>query len=142
MPKAGREDRIGRIEPLFRRRKQIAKGAHPRWFVKQKFPWRRLGRRSLMPSKPISGPRQHAYSGPVQPQLPEPSHAERLRTLITLATVGTLSTISRKHPGFPFGSLMPFAIDDAGRPIFLISEMAMHTQNLNTEPRCSLFVGQ
>jgi putative heme iron utilization protein len=95
-----------------------------------------------MPSKPTSVPRQHAYSGPSQPQLPEPSHAERLRTLVTLATVGTLSTISRKHPGFPFGSLMPFAIDDAGRPIFLISEMAMHTQNLNTEPRCSLFISQ
>jgi hypothetical protein len=37
---------------------------------------------------------------------------------------------------------MPFALDSAGRPIFLISNMAMHTQNLKAEPRCSLFVGQ
>ena len=37
---------------------------------------------------------------------------------------------------------MPFALDLAGRPIFLISRMAMHTQNLNADPRCSLFVGQ
>jgi putative heme iron utilization protein len=59
-----------------------------------------------------------------------------------LVSVGTLFTMSRKHPGFPFGSLMPFALDFAGRPVFLISNMAMHTQNLKTDPRCSLFVGQ
>jgi heme iron utilization protein len=86
--------------------------------------------------------RQHASTGPAQPQPPEPSHAERVRTLLGLASIGTLSTLSRKHPGFPFGSLMPFAIDSVGRPIFLISNMAMHTQNLKADPRCSLFVGQ
>jgi putative heme iron utilization protein len=37
---------------------------------------------------------------------------------------------------------MPFALDPAGRPIFLISSMAMHTQNLTADPRCSLFVAQ
>jgi heme iron utilization protein len=37
---------------------------------------------------------------------------------------------------------MHFALDPAGRPLFLISNMAMHTQNLNAEPRCSLFVAQ
>jgi putative heme iron utilization protein len=89
-----------------------------------------------------TAPRQHASSGAAQPQLPEPGYAERFRTLISLTPVGTLSTISRKHPGFPFGSLMPFALDEAGRPIFLISNMAMHTQNLKAEPRCSLFVTQ
>src|SRR6202022_900651 len=52
------------------------------------------------------------------------------------------STPSRKQPEFPFGSLMPFALDSTGRPIFLISNMAMHTQNLKTDPRCSLFVAQ
>src|SRR5580692_7097097 len=84
--------------------------------------------------------RQHAYTGPALPQLPEPSHAERTRTLLSLATVGTLSSVSRKHSGFPFGSLMPYALEPAGRPIFLISNMAMHTQNLKADPRCSLFV--
>src|SRR6202046_4589380 len=86
--------------------------------------------------------RQHASSGPAQPHLPEPTHAERVRTLVSLVSVATLSTLSRKHPGFPFGSLMPFALDPAGRPIFLISNMAMHTQNLKEDSRCSLFVGQ
>src|ERR1700749_1703059 len=95
-----------------------------------------------MPLNQTSAPRQHASKGPALPILPEPRHAERVRTLISLASVGTLSTISRKHPGFPFGSLMPFALDSAGQPLFLISNMAMHTQNLKGEPRCSLFVGQ
>jgi hypothetical protein len=61
---------------------------------------------------------------------------------MSLASVATLSTISRKHAAYPFGSLMPYALDDLGRPIFLISNMAMHTQNLKADPRCSLFVGQ
>src|ERR1700679_394214 len=95
-----------------------------------------------MSSTQVPAPRQHASTGPAQPQLPEPSHAERSRTLLSLVSVGMLSTISRKHPGFPFGSLMPFALDAAGRPIFLISSMAMHTQNLKNDPRCSLFVAQ
>src|ERR1022692_2230852 len=95
-----------------------------------------------MSSRETSAPSQHAPTGPALPQLPEPSHAERIRTLLSLTSVATLSTLSRKHSGFPFGSLMPFALDAAGRPIFLISSMAMHTQNLKANPRCSLFVGQ
>ena len=95
-----------------------------------------------MASSDTATPRQHASTGPRGPTAPEPSHAERVRTLLSLATVGTLATQSRKHPGFPFGSLMPYALDGAGRPLFLISNMAMHTQNLKAEPRCSLFVGQ
>lgn len=86
--------------------------------------------------------RQHAFTGPVPPQVPEPTHAERVRTLMSLVPFGTLSTLSRKHLGFPFGSLMPFALDSSGRPIFLISNMSVHTQNLKIDPRCSLFVGQ
>lgn len=95
-----------------------------------------------MPSIPPEPPRQHASTSPAQPQLPEPGHAERVRTLLELISVGTLSTLSRKHPGFPFGSLMPFALDPSGRPLFLISNMAMHTQNLKEDPRCSLFIAQ
>jgi putative heme iron utilization protein len=95
-----------------------------------------------MTSNQGNSARQHAYNGPEPPQLPEPSHAERVRTLVSQATLGTLSTCSRKHRGFPFGSLMPYALDSQGRPIFLISNMAMHTQNLNADPRASLFITQ
>lgn len=95
-----------------------------------------------MSSATSNATRSHAYTDPSAPQLPEPSYAERVRTLMSLATIGTISTVSRKRAGYPFGSLMPFATDGAGRPIFLISSMAMHTQNLQADARASLFVGQ
>src|SRR5271163_2332447 len=87
---------------------------------------------------------QHAapFNPNPQPPVPEPTHAERSRTLMHLSSVATLSTVSRKQAGFPFGSLMPYALDAAGRPLFLISTMAMHTQNLKGDPRASLFVAQ
>jgi putative heme iron utilization protein len=88
--------------------------------------------------------RKHARPGPAsdRPPVPEPTFAERARTLVYLGRVGNLSTLSRKQPGFPFGSLMPYGLDDHGRPIFLISSMAMHTQNLQADPRASLLVTQ
>jgi len=76
------------------------------------------------------------------PSVPEPTYAERARTLVYLGRTGTLSTLSAKHPGHPFSSLMPYALDGQGRPLFLISTMAMHTQNLQADPRASLLVTQ
>jgi heme oxygenase (biliverdin-IX-beta and delta-forming) len=88
--------------------------------------------------------RKHAGPGPTSDQrvIPEPSFSERARTLVYLGRLGSLSTISRKQSGFPFGSVMPYALDDHGRPLFLISTMAMHTQNLKADPRASLLVTQ
>ena len=74
--------------------------------------------------------------------VPEPTFAERARTLAYLGRVGMLATVSRRHPGHPFASVMPYALDEVGRPLFLISTMAMHTQNLETDPRASLLVTQ
>jgi hypothetical protein len=59
-----------------------------------------------------------------------------------LGRIGSLATHSRKQPGFPFGSVMPYGADEQGRPIFLISSMAMHTQNLKADARASLLVMQ
>jgi len=86
--------------------------------------------------------RQHAGTGPATPGVPEPSLAERARTLAAIGRIGSLSTHSRKFPGFPFGSMMPFAADDLGRPVFFISSMAMHTQNLHQDGRASLLITQ
>ncbi len=88
--------------------------------------------------------RKHGGTGVAsdQPQAPEPSFSERARTLVYLGRIGSLSTISRKQPGFPFGSVMPYGLDERGRPIFLISTMAMHTQNLQNDPRASLLITQ
>ena len=86
--------------------------------------------------------RQHAGPGPVIPDVSEPSLAERARTLALLGLIGSLSTQSQKFPGFPFGSMMPYAADELGRPIFFISSMAMHTQNLRHDPHASLLISQ
>ena len=88
--------------------------------------------------------RKHAGPGPAsdQPPVPEPSFAERVRTLMHLGRIGSLSTLSRRQPGFPFGSVMPYGLDARGRPVFLISTMAMHTQNLQGDARASLLVTQ
>ncbi len=85
---------------------------------------------------------QHAGPGPAASDVPEPSLAERARTLATIGRIGSLSTHSRKFPGFPFGSMMPFAADRLGRPVFFISSMAMHTQNLHQDGRASLLITQ
>src|SRR5712691_8035666 len=76
------------------------------------------------------------------PVVPEPTFAERARTLVHQGRTGTLATLSRRHPGHPFASVMPYALDGRGRPIVLISSMAMHTQNLMADARASLLVAQ
>jgi len=87
---------------------------------------------------------KHGGSGTAasQPAVAEPTFPERARTLMYLARIGTLSTLSRKQQGFPFGSVMPYGLDENGRPVLLISTMAMHTQNLQADPRSSLLVTQ
>ena len=85
---------------------------------------------------------KHAASGAARPATAEPTFGERARTLVYLGRVGSLSTLSRKQPGFPFGSVMPYGLDDHANPIFLISTMAMHTQNVQANPRASLLVTQ
>jgi heme iron utilization protein len=76
------------------------------------------------------------------PPIPEPTYAERARTLAYLGRSGALATLSRKHAGYPFASVMPYALDEHGQPLVLISAMAMHTQNLQADPRASLLVTQ
>ena len=85
---------------------------------------------------------QHASSSaPPAPGL-EPTHAERVRTLLSEERVGTLATQSARHAGYPFASVMPYALWDDASPLFLISGMAIHTQNLLADPRASLLVMQ
>src|SRR5678810_266161 len=86
---------------------------------------------------------QHADpSAPAGPVAPEPTYAERARTLVHVARTGALTTLSRRLPGHPFGSVMPYASDERGRPVVLISGLAMHTRNLGADPHASLLVAQ
>ena len=71
---------------------------------------------------------------------PEPSHAERCRTLVASATRGALSTIAVDPAGYPYGSVATYGLDDGGNPLFFVSLMAEHTQNAIKDPRASLLV--
>lgn len=53
---------------------------------------------------------------------------------------GVLSTLSRSPQGYPFGSVSPFILDHAGRPVILVSGLAEHTRNLLADARVSLIV--
>jgi len=74
------------------------------------------------------------------PPPPEPSHAERCRTLVASASRGALSTLAADPAGYPYGSVASYGLDDRGNPLFFVSLMAEHTQNAIRDPRASLLV--
>jgi putative heme iron utilization protein len=53
---------------------------------------------------------------------------------------GVLATISRAIEGWPFGSVVPYALDSQARPVILTSRLAEHTKNFTADPRVSLLV--
>ncbi|ACG72139.1 pyridoxamine 5'-phosphate oxidase-related FMN-binding [Anaeromyxobacter sp. K] len=65
---------------------------------------------------------------------------EAVRGLLERERVGVLSTISSRHAGWPYGTLVPFAVAANGEPLLLLSALAQHTQNLAADPRCTLLV--
>lgn len=75
-----------------------------------------------------------------RPPVPEPSHAERARTLVASQTRGALSTIALDPAGSPFGSVVTYGLDSRGRPGFFVSSLAEHTRNLDADDRASLLV--
>ena len=68
--------------------------------------------------------------------------AKNARELLLKEYRGALSTLSKAMPGFPFGSVVPYCLDEQGRPLILISRIAQHTHNLQKDPKCSLLVGE
>ncbi|XP_065015632.1 uncharacterized protein LOC135643037 isoform X3 [Musa acuminata AAA Group] len=88
---------------------------------------------------PISGGVQSALA---VNNLPHPALA--VHNLMQQAKYGQLCTIvSRMHnrrEGYPFGSLVDFAPDPMGHPIFSLSPLAIHTRNLLVNSKCSLVV--
>lgn len=71
-----------------------------------------------------------------------PTPAQDARTLMSLATSAVLSTVSSHaaSAGFPFGSVVEFAVDAAGRPLLSTSTLSPHTADLTADGRCSLTV--
>ncbi|PIA43748.1 hypothetical protein AQUCO_01800062v1 [Aquilegia coerulea] len=97
------------------------------------------GSRAGLFRTPISGGVQSATSAH---GLPRPALA--VRNLMEQARFAHLCTVmSRMHhrrEGYPFGSLVDFAPDPMGHPIFSFSPLAIHTRNLLADPRCTLVV--
>jgi putative heme iron utilization protein len=70
----------------------------------------------------------------------QPGLAE-VQALLSAESVGLLSTTSVHRPGYPYGSLTPFAVSSRGNPLLLLSGLAAHTKNLLADARACLFVG-
>jgi putative heme iron utilization protein len=66
--------------------------------------------------------------------------AAAARELLRRERVGVLSTLSVRSPGWPFGTLVPYALSARGVPLLLLSKLAQHTRNLESDPRASLLV--
>jgi len=62
--------------------------------------------------------------------------------LLHEAAYGTLATHSASLAGYPYATVVPYAPDEAHRPVFYISALAEHTRNLLADARVSLSVLQ
>ena len=88
---------------------------------------RELG--SLENGKPDHQPTHRPFCNGVQVEQAQFAH---------LCTV--MSNMHHRRAGYPFGTLVDFAVDEAGYPIFCLSPLAIHTRNIMEDPRCSLVV--
>ncbi|CAN6482656.1 unnamed protein product [Victoria cruziana] len=97
------------------------------------------GSRSGLLRPPVSGGVQSATSSH---DLPRPALAVRnLMEQVRFAHLCTvMSRMHHRRQGYPFGSLVDFASDSMGHPIFSFSPLAIHTRNLLADPRCTLVV--
>lgn len=59
-----------------------------------------------------------------------------------LKNEGEASLATLDGEGFPFASLVTFAMDDDQRPLLLLSGLAQHTTNLDADTRASLLIGK
>mmetsp|Transcript_45496 Transcript_45496/g.106349 ORF Transcript_45496/g.106349 Transcript_45496/m.106349 type:complete len:351 (+) Transcript_45496:44-1096(+) len=76
-----------------------------------------------------------------QESAPKLDPATEVRTLVEYNHgFAVMSTNSASMPGFPSGSVVGFAPDSSGRPLFSFSSMSSHTQDLLKDKRCSLTV--
>ena len=64
--------------------------------------------------------------------------AAAARQVLASSFHGVLSTQSLEVVGYPFGSVVPYALDQAGMPLLLLSPLSQHTQNLEADSRCGL----
>ncbi len=71
---------------------------------------------------------------------PDEKMIQESRTLMLKRDHAILSTMSVEYPGFPFGSVAPYAMNKEGHPIVLISSIAQHTKNVLADSKMSLTI--
>ncbi len=64
--------------------------------------------------------------------------AKEARNLLVSEYQAILSTHSVDVEGYPFGSVVPYCLNQQGKPIILISSIAQHTKNILSNPKVSL----
>ncbi len=62
----------------------------------------------------------------------------KARRYLRAQHAGVLSTLSARLDGHPFGSILPFVLDHAAKPVILVSRLAEHTRNIAADARVSL----
>lgn len=82
----------------------------------------------------------HSSTSPAQNDQAKPNLAALAKQLFSQCSAGALATQSMKHDGFPYASMVPYAMDDQFRPLIFVSGLATHTRNLKANSRASLLV--
>ena len=105
-----------------------------------KAPRHDVGKSAREPLPPALQKQMEAYQEHQQaaPKLGFPTD---VRTLVQYNHgFAVLSTHSKSDPDYPGGSVVGFAPDEQGRPLFIFSGMSTHTQDILANPHCSLTV--
>jgi putative heme iron utilization protein len=63
-----------------------------------------------------------------------------VRRLLEAERHAALATLSASHNGWPFASVVAYALNANGEPLLLLSDLAEHTRNLRVDARASLLV--
>lgn len=73
-------------------------------------------------------------------QKKQQDQAAMARRLVRTLDGGILSTLSVDVPGYPFGSVTPYALTSDGYAVIYVSSIAQHTQNMLADPKVCLTV--
>ena len=99
-----------------------------------------VGSSAQMELSPEEQSKMEAYSLHQQ-TAPKLDWATDVRTLVQYNHgFAVMSTFSKSDPDYPGGSVVGFAPDFEGRPLFIFSGMSTHTQDILANPHCSVTI--
>lgn len=71
-------------------------------------------------------------------ELTRPPSPQTVRSMMGISNAGMLATAM--VDGWPLGTHMPYILDANANPVFKLRSSAVHTENLDRDSRCSLYV--